>query len=89
MPGELIDHLDWQLVARVGAAEKVLHVHLLAGEVFEDAVVKRIELFGGERQVHRTPRDLVLGDGVFHRELVFGRTARALAGFEKPGHRGR
>ena len=80
MPREFIDYLDWQLVSRVSAAEKVLNIHLLAGEIFEDTVVERIELFGGKRQVHGTPRDLVLGDGVLYRELVFGRTARARAG---------
>src|SRR5271165_5254871 len=81
VPGVLVDHLDRKLVFRIGAAEQVLDKELLVLQVVEHTLVKSIKLFRGKRLVYRTPRHLVGGDGVLHGELIFRRTAGALAGF--------
>ena len=81
VPGILVDHLDGQLVFRIGAAEQVLTRRFLCPQVLQHPLVERVELLGRKGEIHRTPVHLVFGDGVLHRELILGRAAGALAGF--------
>src|SRR5271165_5866543 len=81
VPGILVDHLNGELILRVGATKEVLNKQLLVLQVVEDTLIESVELFRWERLVYGAPRDLVLRDRVLHRELVFGRTAGAFAGF--------
>ena len=80
VPGVFVDHLDGQRVLRIGAAKQVLDKKLFALQIVEHALIKRVELIGREGLVGGAPRDFVFGDGVLDGELVFGRTAGALAG---------
>ncbi len=80
VPGIFVDHLDGELVLRIGATEQVLNEELFVLQVVEHALVKCIELFRRKWLVDWAPGDFACGDGVLDGVLVFRRTASALPG---------
>ena len=76
VPGRLRHHADVQLEGRIRAGVAVLNEQLLAFEIGEHALVKRLALRLVDGPVDLAPVDVSIRPGLFREELVVRRATR-------------
>ena len=57
VPGVFVDELDGQPILGIGAAVEVLHEQFFACQIFQHALIKRVEDVGRDGQVDGAPVD--------------------------------